>query len=74
MWGSVVRSWDKGNTWVEFLPGVAREDYQEGWVVGTHGDRVYAYFRFVDGKTSQNGLYRMLLPQRAAAGKDWPKY
>jgi len=74
--GSLLyRSWDRGNTWTEFMPGIVKEDYLYGGVVGTYGDQtVYASFSFVESKSSQNGLYRMLLPQRAGADKAWPKY
>jgi len=71
----LFRSWDKGNTWEEWVPGIAKEDIEYGGVLATHGDRiVYAYFRFVAGKESQSGLYQMLLPRRAGADKAWLKY
>jgi len=71
----LFRSWDKGNTWEEWVPGIAKEDIEYGGVLATYGDRiVYAYFQFVAGKESQSGLYRMVLPQRAGADKAWLKY
>jgi hypothetical protein len=71
----LFRSWDKGNTWTEFLPGITKAHYRGGWVAGTYGERiVYAYFLFEDYSTNQHGLYRMLLPRRAAAKKNWIKY
>jgi len=71
----LFRSWDKGNTWTEFLPGITKADCRGGWVAGTYGERiVYAYFLFEDYNTNQHGLYRMLLPRRAAAKKNWIEY
>ena len=69
------RSWDRGNTWEEWMPGIPKADYLGCEHVVTYGERtVYAYFRFVEGSSTPSGLYRMLLPQRAAVGKDWPCY
>jgi hypothetical protein len=69
------RSWDKGNTWEELMAGIPKADYLGCEHVVTYGERiVYAYFRFVEGSSAPSGLYRLILPQRAAVGKDWPKY
>jgi hypothetical protein len=74
LWG-FFRSWDRGNTWEDLMAGIPKADYLGCEHVVTYGDRiVYAYFRFVEGSSSQSGLYRMLLPQRAGAGKEWIKY
>jgi len=69
------RSWDRGNTWEEWMPGIPKADYRWCEHVLTYGDRiVYAYFRFVEGSSTPSGLYRMLLPQRAGAENDWLRY
>jgi len=74
----LYRSWDRGNTWTYFLPGIDATDFRAGSVVGAYGDRtVYAYFSFLEGAASPDGLYRLLLPSpsgRAGADKAWLKY
>jgi len=72
------RSWDKGDTLQEFLPGIQKADFKAGAILRFDGSNiVYASIAFVEGKESQNGLYRMRFPAPpgpASSDKDWPKY
>ena len=74
----IFRSWDKGDTLQELMPGIRKEDFRSGVVKSSPGSNVvYAWIGFVEGKESQNGLYRMRFPAPpgpASSDKDWPKY